>query len=503
MLDNADIIPNPRRIRRAIWYNVSNMDTRESQTGTSSLSPEEDGEERCSYCGAVLSGKDVGDEVCYCPNCGDFVAPLEKDEKPWLEKRADIIAHPPRGISLRKDPSGSIAVRDSIPRRWIAAAIVMPFVLAAGAFAVNNAFNSMDYGGKSIAEGFFGILVGSVAFLLWSIALCRLNARRLSLNKEAVIVDTLWLGFLRVRRRRFMLRENATASVTNICDKKERVKATSVGFALGGYSQLLQQIIWSERGRHCDERATFIHAVLDAHLGRAEDGTPYLCAKCGAAIPSECIDAKSERLTCPRCKTEWPGQYAHYYRAHAYQSQRKFRPQGVEETQNGFIYRPFAWWNGEATEALLHMSILWAFCGLLLRLSEKLPGIPNGTVACATAALAAASVLYFIVRMLWGRFAVHRITLENGESTYTCGIGKFQKKIEFAYCRETCISIQTRLLNNPPAEFPRAILILNDASAEKQPRPCAIFRWLPGDFYPWALGHIFCAAAEIDPPNNA
>ena len=113
------------------------------------------------------------------------------------------------------------------------------------------------------------------------------------------------------------------------------------------------------------------------------------------------FDTKSERLTCPRCKTEWPGQYAHYYRAHAYQSQRKFRPQGVEETQNGFIYLPFAWWNGEATEALLHMSILWAFCGLLLRLAKNLPDIPNGTVACATAALAAASVLYFIVRMLW------------------------------------------------------------------------------------------------------
>ena len=130
-------------------------------------------------------------------------------------------------------------------------------------------------------------------------------------------------------------------------------------------------------------------------------------------------------------------------------------------------------------------------------MAEKLPGIPNGIVACATAALAAASVLYFIVRMLWGRFAVHRITFENGESVYTCGIGKFQKKIEFAYCRETCISIQTRLLNNPPAEFPSAILIGNDASAEKQPRSCAIFRRLPGDFYPWALGHIFCAAAEI------
>jgi hypothetical protein len=105
--------------------------------------------------------------------------------------------------------------------------------------------------------------------------------------------------------------------------------------------------------------------------------------------------------------------------------------------------------------------------------------------------------------MLWGRFAVHRITLENGESTYTCGIGKFQKKVEFPCCRTTDISIQTRLLNNPPAEYPIAILVGSDEYTKKQPRSCAIFRRLPGDFYPWALGHIFCAAAEIDPPNNA
>lgn len=307
-----------------IWYDTSIMDAHEAQTEADSPSPAGYGEERCSRCGAVLTGKDVGDEVCYCPSCGNFVAPLDNDKKPWLEARADIIAHPPRGISLDRDTSGRIAVRDCVPRFWIVATIVLPFVLAAAVFAVINSFNSLDYGNRSIADAFSGVLVGSVAALLWLIALCRLKARRLSLNKAEIIVDTLWLGFLRVMRRRFALRENATAAVTKICDNKDRVKAISVGLSIDAGTQL--QVVWSERGRRNEERATFIHAVLDAHLGRAEGGTPYLCAKCGTAIPHECINAKSELLTCPVCKAEWPGPYAHCYRAHACQSQQKFRP---------------------------------------------------------------------------------------------------------------------------------------------------------------------------------
>ena len=477
------------------------MDAHKSQTDTNSPSPTKDDEERCSRCGAILTGKNVGDEVCYCPNCGDFVAPLDTGEKPGLEERADIIAHPPRGVSLGRDATGNIVVRDRIPRRRIVAAIVLPFVLAAGAFVVIDNFNSLGSGGKSIAEGFFGILVGSVAFFIWLIALCRLTARRLSLGQAAIVVDTLWLGF-RVRCRRFVPHENATAGLEKICDDKGRVKAISVGFSLGVYSQLLQQVIWSERGRRNEARAAFVHAVLDAHLGRAEGGTPFLCAKCGASIPSECIDAKSECLTCPSCNSEWPCQYAHYYRAHAYQSQPKFMPRSVEETRNGFIYRPNAWWNDAAKDALCNLTAFWAIGFIPLKLAKRLAIVPSVAIACAVAATAAASVLYFILRMLWGRFAFHRITLENGKGVYTCGFGKFEKKTEFVYDRETYLSIQTRLFNNPPSEYPIAILIGNDASAEEQPSPLAIFRLLPREFYPWALGHIFCAAAEIDPPNN-
>ncbi len=496
-------MPYPRRMRRAIWYTVCVMDAHKSQTDTNSPSPTKDDEERCSRCGAILSGKNAGDEVCYCPNCGDFVAPLDTGEKPCLEERADIIAHPPRGVSLGRDATGNIVVRDRIPRRWIVAAIVLPFALAAGAFVAIDSFNSLDSGGKSIAEGFFGILVGSVAFFIWFIALCRLTARRLSLGQAAIVVDTLWLGFMRVRCRRFVPHENASAGLEKICNDKGRVKAISVGFSLGVYSQLLQQVIWSERGRRNEARAAFVHAVLDAHLGRAEGGTPFLCAKCGASIPSECIDAKSECLTCPSCNSEWSCQYAHYYRAHAYQSQPKFMPRSVEETRNGFIYRPNAWWNGAAKDALCNLTVFWAFGFIPLKLAKRLAIVPSVAIACAVAATAAASVLYFILRMLWGRFAIHRITLENGKGVYTCGFGKFEKKTEFVYDRETYLSIQTRLFNNPPSEYPIAILIGNDASAEEQPSPLAIFRLLPGEFYPWAIGRLFCAAAEIDPPNNA
>ena len=307
---------------------------------------------------------------------------------------------------------------------------------------------------------------------------------------------------MRVRCRRFVPHENATAGLEKICNDKGRVKAISVGFALGVYSQLLQQVIWSERGRRNEARAAFVHAVLDAHLGRAEGGTPFLCAKCGASIPSECIDAKSECLTCPSCNSEWSCQYAHYYRAHAYQSQPKFMPRSVEETRNGFIYRPNAWWNGAAKDALCNLTVFWALGFIPLKLAKRLAIVPSVAIACAVAVLAAASVLYFILRMLWGRFAFHRITLENGKGVYTCGFGKFEKKTEFVYDRETYLSIQTRLFNNPPSEYPIAILIGNDASAEEQPSPLAIFRLLPGEFYPWAIGRLFCAAAEIDPPDN-
>jgi hypothetical protein len=177
-------------------------------------------------------------------------------------------------------------------------------------------------------------------------------------------------------------------------------------------------------------------------------------------------------------------------------------PRSVEETRNGFIYRPNAWWNDAAKDALCNLTAFWAIGFIPLKLAKRLAIIPSVAIACAVAVLAAASVLYFILRMLWGRFAIHRITLENGKGVYTCGFGKFEKKTEFVYDRETYLSIQTRLFNNPPSEYPIAILIGNDASAEEQPSPLAIFRLLPGEFYPWAIGRLFCAAAEIDPPDN-
>ena len=444
-------------------------------------------ETRCGCCGAALAERHVGKEACYCPDCRNFVAPLANGETPLLEKRASARRNPPRGLSTRTTESGEVEIREHVPRRWLWGFLICLVPVLAYAWALSRL--SIRNGNMALAI-FFPMSVGVLSCI-------RLANRRFTLGRDALVIDTLWFGFLRMGRRRLARRENTTVQTC----KRRNAKGRRVSSAVVWKTGEEQKLVW--RGRD-ESRANFILAVLDAHLGTAETGGPYLCARCGAAIPDENIDLAADRLTCPDCKAEETPVQAEFYRWGVYQAQEKFRPDGVEETENGFIYRENLWWNGEAKRALGVIVLVWSFVIMFGQLLEIINRFTDALepyameAVIALVVLAAASIIYFVWRMAWGRFAVHRVTLEDGKGIYFCGVGERGRTVEFAYCRDTAFDVV--LTNEYPISRPIAIAVIPGAFAEqsRQP-PVAIFQRLSPAFYAWAAGRLTVAAAKIEP----
>lgn len=427
---------------------------------------------RCGMCGAEMAARHLGSvkigdadvAVGYCEWCNEFAVPIGEDEKPYRERMAEAKSRVPKGWSRRQCEDGSLELRHGAPWRWLWA-FPVGFVVLVAMTWIDFAI-SWDPQGTSLVC----TIIFCATLLTWLVALYRLNAQRYRLGRDALVVESLWLGFLPMCRRKFVRSAITSGGI------EERGKDFFAVWS-NGYDK---HAFW--RGRSKDE-ADFIDANLLA-LGDALLAEPLLCEKCGGAFCPDDIDMRSNSLTCLQCGAATDPGKADYARLIRFRM--RYRPRGVVDIAGGFEYREGRWWSGALKTALSHVTSTFLFALVALRFIFELISHEE-LVPFVLLALFLGAVVYLLTAMLVGRFGVHRIASQDGRIAYFHGISGFGRRVELPTESMGDIGVTYRgsLIDNSAA-IPNAIAI----AVTGKNKVCRIFRDCPPIFYHWAEGWL-------------
>ena len=440
---------------------------------------EETHKRRCGNCGTEIQARHLGSvkvgdsdvAIDYCERCNAFGVPIGEDEKTYRERMAEAKLRVPKGWSMRQCEDGSLELRRGVPFRWlwvfpVGFAVFVASILVAGYF--------MNIGDMNLRWSvFIAVFTAAVAMFFGLVALIRLTARRYRLGMEALVAESLWLGFIPVRRRRFA-RTAITSGSIQECGKYF-IAVWSNGYDL--------RVFW--RGRSKNE-AEFIEANLLVTCESALDAEPLLCEECGMSFQPKDIDMPSNSLVCPRCSaTTEPG------RADGVRLVRfrmRYRPQGVVDVPGGSEFREGRWWNGALSAALSRYGVVACIAAALLgpfeKLSEPWVCIPISILLLVFAA----APVYLVASAIVGRFGVHRVTAQNGHLAYFHGIGRFGRHVELPMDAVDGFGVMYRgSLIDSSAVIPKAIGI----GVKGDKRENRIFRDCSPIFYHWLEGWLY------------
>lgn len=436
---------------------------------------EETCKNRCGNCGAEIQAQHLGKyqygdgdvPVGYCERCNEFTVTIGEDEKPYRERMAEAKSRVPKGWSRRQCEDGVLELKRGVPWRWLWA---FPIGLAGLVILVSLAASGdLFCGGSQKWPVFLATLGCSLGILLWILVPYRLTARRYRLGRDALVVESLWLGFPMCRRT--FPRTAITSG--HIEERGKRLVAVWIN----GYDR---HEFW--RGPSKDE-AAFIEANLLSLADSKLLAEPLLCGKCGAEFRPEDIIVRGESITCKTCgtATDWGDmEYARRVRF-----RMKFRPQGVVDVPDGFELRERRWWNGTLGAAISRYLAV-AFIALpVLRLFEKLPTPWVYIPIVILLLLLAAAPVYLVASAIVGRFGVHRITAQDGRLAYFHGIGKlgWRREVPLDSIGDVGVTYRGSIIDNS-ASIPSAFGIC--VKGERQIR--RIFRDCPPIFYHWVEG---------------
>ena len=440
---------------------------------------EETHKRRCGNCGTEIQARHLGSvkvgdsdvAIDYCERCNAFGVPIGEDEKTYRERMAEAKLRVPKGWSMRQCEDGSLELRRGVPFRWLWVFPVGFAVFVAGALVAGYFMNT---GGTNLRwPVFIAVFAAAVAMFFGLVALIRLTARRYRLGMEALVAESLWLGFIPVRRRRFARTEITSGSIQE-CGKYY-VAVWSNGYDL--------RVLW--RGRNKNE-AEFIEANLLVTCESALDAEPLLCEKCGMSFQPKDIDMPSNSLVCPRCSaTTEPGR-ADVVRLVRFRM--RYRPKGVVDVPGGFELREGRWWNGTLNAALSRYVVVICIAAALLgpfeKLSEPWVCIPISILLLVFAA----APVYLVASAIVGRFGVHRVTAQNGYLAYFHGIGRFGRHVELPMDAVDGFGVMYRgSLIDSSAVIPKAIGI----GVKDKKKRTRIFRDCSPIFYHWLEGWLY------------
>lgn len=433
---------------------------------------------RCGNCGAEIRAQHLGNanigdadvQIGYCERCNEFTMPIGENEKPYRERMAEAKLRVPRGWSRRQCEDGSLELKRGVPCRWLWAfpaglALLVFFTWVAKAFDLLCG-SSQKWTALLASFGF------AIGILIWIFALYRLTARRYRLDREALVVESLWLGFIPMCRRRFV-----RTVITSGCIEEQGKSHVAVWS--NGYDR---HRFW--RGRSKDE-AEFIEANLLSLSASKLSEEPLLCGKCGAEFRPEDIDMPYNSLICSRCGVVTGPDDAGYARLVRFRM--RYRPQGVVDVPGGFELRERRWWSGSLRTALSRYVSVALIIASFAKLFEKIPApwvyIPMSILLM----LLAAAPVYFIASAIVGRFGVHRITARGGRLFYFHGIGRFGRRVELPFdaIGDVGVMYRSSLINDNVA-IPNAFGIV--VKGEKGVR--RIFRDCPPISYHWVEGWL-------------
>ena len=437
---------------------------------------------RCGNCGAELRARHlgmtrIGDSdipIGYCESCNTFIVPVGADEKSYRERLAEAKAKVPKGWSVRLDADGLPVLRRGLPLRWLwtfpACAVVLygfAWVLAHFTYlSETNQFWPI----------FAAILAAAVAALVCVVALCRLTARRYRLGRDALVVESLWLGFIPLLRRTF----ERTVITRGVLEERGR---DVVAVWINGYAR---DDIWRGRSR---AEADFVAANLFAPVDSGRCDEPLLCGNCGAAFGPADIDMPGHALVCPVCgATTTPGEAE---RARCLRIHLRDRPRGITDLRDGFDYREGSWRSTALGAALARFAAVATVAWPLAELVDR------RSFACASACALILRLLppvWFAVESLLaallGRFGVHHLACADGRLVYFHGIGRFGRRIVLPLASiEGCTVMFRVACFSTDAQVPHAIGLV--VKGERKAR--RIFRDCRPRFYHWAEGWLEAA----------
>ena len=433
---------------------------------------------RCGICGAEIQARHLGSvkvgdadvAIDYCERCNTFTVPIGDGEKPYRKRMADTKLLIPKGWSRRQCEDGSLELRRGVPYRWLWA---FPIGLVAFVASVLAACYFMHIGDMNLQwQVFLLVFAGAVSILVFGFALCRMTARRYRLGRDALVVDSLWLGFLPMCCRRFL----RTAIMIGIIEErgKEYVAVWS-----NGYDNC---IFWRGRSK---EEAEFIEANLIVPCESAAEAEPLLCEKCGMSFQPKDIDMTNNSLVCPRCGvTTEPGN-AVWARLVRYRM--RYRPQGVVDIPGGFELREGRWSNGVLSAAISRYACGAFFALPLACFFERRPAPWCYVSISILLLLLVAAPLYLVASAIVGRFGVYRVTAKGGHLAYFHGIGRFGRRVELPLESIDAVGVMYRgSLLDSKATIPNSIGFV--VKGEKRGR--RIFRDCSPIFYHWAEGWL-------------
>ena len=433
---------------------------------------------RCGICGAEIRERHLGSvkvgdtnvAIDYCERCNTFTVPIGDGEKPYRKRMADAKLLIPKGWSRRQREDGSLELKRGVPCRWLWA---FPIGLVAFVASVLAACYFMHIGDMNLQwQVFLAVFAGAGSILVFGFALYRMTARRYRLYWDALVVDSLWLGFIKVCRRRFV----RTAITIGIIEErgKEHIAVWSNGYD--------NRVFWRGRSK---EEAEFIEANLIVPCESAAEAEPLLCEKCGMSFQPKDIDMTNNSLVCPRCgaKTE-PGN-AVWARLVRYRM--RYRPQGVVDIPGGFELREERWANATLSAALSRYVAVAVVVAPLAGLFEKRSAPWCYVNIVILLLLLAAVPVYLVASAIVGRFGVHRVTAKGGHLVYFHGMGRFGRREELPLESIDAVGVMYRgSLLDSKATIPNSIGIV--VKGEKRGR--RIFRDCSPIFYHWAEGWL-------------
>ena len=443
---------------------------------------EETHKSRCGLCGAGIAAQHLGSvkigdadvAVGYCEHCNTFALLIGDDEKPYNKRMAAAKLHMPNGWSMRQCEDGSLELKRGVPCRWLWA-FPVGLTLLVFCMWIGESFAFFCTGSQKWAPA-LATLCATLGFALgilsWVVALYRLTARRYRLGKDALVVESLWLGFIPMCRRMFARTAITSGSIQE--QGKDSIAIWSNGYDCN--------VFW--RGRSKDE-AEFIDANLLSLANSKLFAEPFLCGKCGAEFRPDDIDMPNNSLVCPRCGAATDPGNADWARLVRFRM--RYRPQGVVDIPGGFELRERRWWNG-VLRAALSRYVFVAFIAVpLARLFEKLPEPWVYVPVSILLPIVAAAPLYFVGAAIVGRFGVHRITAQDGRLMYFHGIGKFGRHWELPLdsIGDVGVTYRSSLIDRN-ASIPSAFVIC--AKGERKIR--RTFCDCPPIFYHWVEGWL-------------